>query len=140
MGLKRWVKHIIFPSTVGIDAFKNMIDEGSFVEGIKKSFKQEYCEDNPLTTPIYKAGKYDGKIDGYSEASDEYEKKLLDQADKFTKEKNTFQSERDEYERLLDEYEKIIKKLQEKANKSEKDIKFLNALLIKERELKKLRE
>ena len=83
MGLKRWIKHEVMPVTKYTDAIKNMIDEGSVVEGIKKSVKQNYCEDNPVTTPIYEAGKFDGKKEGYVEASNEYEKKLLEQADLF---------------------------------------------------------
>ena len=74
MGLKRWIKHMLLPVTMYTDTAKNMIEEGSVVDGFKKSVKQEYCEDNPLTSPIYKAGKYDGKVEGYEEASDEYEK------------------------------------------------------------------
>ena len=138
MGLERWVKHMIFPTTVGVDAVKNMIDEGSFVEGIKKSIKQEYCEDNPLTTPIYNKGKYEGKVEGYEEASDEYEKKLLDQADEFLKQKKIYESEREAYETLLDEYEAEIDALSEKINRTETENEYLQQLLLRDRKLRKM--
>jgi len=57
-----------------------MVDEGSVKEGIKRTIKEDYCEDNPLTSTIYKAGKYDGKVEGYNEASGVYEAKLVEQA------------------------------------------------------------
>lgn len=82
----------------------------------------------------------EGKKQGYAEASDEYERKLLNLADKFTKEKDAFQKERNEYEDLLDEFDKKIQELQEKNNKSQQEIELLNQLLLKERELKKLRD
>ena len=138
MGLKRWIKHMIFPCTIGEDIAKNMIEEGSVVDGFKKTVKQEYCEDNPLTSPIYKVGKYDGKVEGYEEASDEYEKKLLEQADLFIQQKKDFLKEREEYESLLDEYDKKISELQIYANKTQTEKDLLQKLLIKERELKNL--
>ena len=74
MGLGRFIKHVLVPGSYSIDLVKNIVDEGSVVEGYKKSIKQEFTEDNPLTASIYKHGKYDGKKEGYAEASDEYEK------------------------------------------------------------------
>lgn len=83
---------------------------------------------------------FEGKKQGYAEASDVYEKKLLEQANKFTKEKDAFKKERDEYEALLDKFDKRICELQEKADKSQQEIELLNELLLKERELRKLSE
>ena len=83
---------------------------------------------------------YEGKKQGYAEASDEYEKKLLEQANKFTKERDAFIKERDEYESLLDKFDKRICELQEKVNKSQQEVVLLNELLLKERELRKLSE
>lgn len=68
-----------------IDTVKNMVEEGSVIEGVKKTAKEDWCEDNPITSRVYQAGKYDGKVEGYEEASDEYEEKLLKQADEFLK-------------------------------------------------------
>lgn len=81
---------------------------------------------------------YEGKKQGYAEASDEYEKKLLTQAEEFIKQKKDFQMERDAYEALLDEYEIEIDKLNSKLNKSEDEKEYLYQLMLKERELKKL--
>lgn len=41
MGLGRFVKHMILPSTYGLDMAKNMIDEGNVVKGYKKTIKQD---------------------------------------------------------------------------------------------------
>ena len=49
MGLDRWVKHMVLPSTFCTDTAKNMIDEGGVVEGIRKTVEQECFEDNPMT-------------------------------------------------------------------------------------------
>lgn len=129
---------MLIPTTLYTDMAKNMIDEGSVVEGYKKSLKQEYTEDNPLTSPIYKWGKYDGKEEGYSEASDEYELKLLQQADEILKQKQIFEDERDAYEELLDEYEREIEVLESKVSRTEEENAFLQELLSRERKLRML--
>lgn len=53
MGFGRFVKHVLMPGTVYVDAVKNMIDEGSVVEGYKRTVKETYCEDIPITSHIY---------------------------------------------------------------------------------------
>ena len=138
MGLRRFIKHALVPGTIAMDLVKNMIDEGDIVEGAKKSIKQEITEDNPFTAPVYMYGKYDGKKEGYAEASDEYEKKLLEQADEFLKQKKDYEKERDEYEKLLDAYEQKIGELENKVDRTQAENKFLRQLLIRERGLMKL--
>ncbi|WP_270816313.1 hypothetical protein [Hungatella effluvii] len=137
MGVGRWIWR---SSTLGrtIDTVKNIIDEGSVVDGIKRTAREDYTEDNPLTSAIYKDGKYDGKIEGYVAASDEYEEKLLKQADEFLKQKTVFEYERDNYEKLLDEYEQEIERLSSKCSRSEAENLLLQQLLLKERKLKKM--
>ena len=49
---------------------------------------------------------------GYKEASDEYERKMRQQADDFIKQRRDFQKERDAYEELIKEYEAYIDKLE----------------------------
>lgn len=93
MGLGRFLKHVLVPGTYIVDLVKNMVDEGSVVEGCKKSINQEIAEDNPFTSPVYKYGKYDGKKEGYAEASTEYEKSLLNQADEFLKQEKDYEKE-----------------------------------------------
>ena len=73
-----------------IDTVRNIVEEGDFVDGVKRTIKEDWTEDNPLSSAIYNSGKYDGKIEGYAEASDEYEAKLLDQADKFLQQQKIF--------------------------------------------------
>ncbi len=84
MGLKR----MLWRSTgIGrtIDTIKNIADEGSLIEGVKRTVKEDYCEDNPITSTIYKSGKYDGRKEGYAEASDEYEKEIAELSGKVNK-------------------------------------------------------
>lgn len=108
-------------------------------------------KEHPMVTGVYgstlldrvidhetKPYVYEGKKQGYAEASDEYEKKFLTQAEEFIKQKKDFQMERDAYEALLDEYEIEIDKLNSKLNKSEDEKEYLYQLMLKERELKKL--
>ena len=116
MGIKRWIKHVLLPHTIATDSIKNMIDEGSVVEGWKKSIKQEYCEDNPVTVPIYRAGEYDGKVKGYTEASDEYDKLFLEQEEKFRQQTKEHKRECQEKEALLDESFKKIAELIDEDN------------------------
>lgn len=121
-----------------IDTIKNIVGEGSVVDGVKKTIKEDYCEDNPITAHIYNVGKYDGKKDGYVQASKEYESKLLEQAELFLKQTKDFQKEKAAYEKLLEEYEVAITELEEKVNRTEQENQLLQLLLIKERQLKKL--
>lgn len=137
MGLKRYFWRMFGPGMT-IDMIKNSLEEGNPVEGIKRTVRETVCEDNPITSRIYKAGQYDGKIEGYIDASAEYENKLLEQADLFLQQKRVFESERDEYERLLDAYEAEIERLSKKLDRSEKENERLQQLLLKERELKSL--
>ena len=114
------------------------MDTGSLVEGVKRTVKEDCCEDNPITSVIYKSGKYEGKIEGYEEAPDEYEKKLLNQADEFLKKSHIFEGEKNADEQLLDEYEKKICELSEKINRTEVENKYLQQLLLRERKLRKI--
>lgn len=138
MGFGRFVKHVLMPGTIYVDIVRNTIDEGSVVEGYKKTIKEMYCEDMPITSHFYKAGKYDGKVDGYNEASQEYEEKLLKQADEFLNQKKVFEAERGAYETLLNEYEKEIYALEQKVDKTEAENAYLQALLIRDRKLRKI--
>lgn len=136
MGIKR----LLWRSTgIGrvIDTAKNIRDEYSVVDGIKRTIKEDYYEDNPITSAIYEAGKYDGKAQGYEKASDEYKEKLLKQGNEFLKQTNNFKNMKAEYEKLLDEYEKVIDELERKSNRTELENEYLRRLLSKERELRK---
>lgn len=121
-----------------IDTVRNIIDEGSAVDGVKRTIKEDWTEDNPIGAIIYNSGKYDGKIEGYVEASNEYEAKLLEQADKFLQQTKIYESEREEYEVLLDSYEREIEELTEKANRTEAENIYLQELLLRDRKLRKM--
>ncbi|MBR5021642.1 MAG: hypothetical protein IKY18_00330 [Oscillospiraceae bacterium] len=121
-----------------VDTVRNIVDEGSVADGIKRTIKEDLTEDNPITSAIYRDGRYEGKIEGYAEASEEYEAKLLDQADKFLTQQKVFESERDEYEKLLDAYEQEIDALMEKVNRTEAENAYLQQLLMRDRKLRKM--
>lgn len=134
MGLKRGLWR---STSIGrtIDTVKNIVDEGSISGGVKRMIKEDLTEDNPLGKMIYDSGRYDGKKERYEEASAEYEHKLIEQADLFLKQTRVFEEERDEYEKLLDEYDKEIELLENKADKTDRENKYLQELLLKERKL-----
>lgn len=69
------------------------------------NFYQRYLQD-------MEKGRYEGAKAGYKEASDEYERKMRQQADDFIKQRRDFQKERDAYEELIKEYEAYIDKLE----------------------------
>lgn len=93
-----------------------------------KNFYDRWIED-------HNKGRYEGKKEGYAEASDEFEQKLRKQADDFLKQKKNVERALDEYEQLLDEYEKYILELEEKCAPS-KDIDEFASILNDLRELK----
>lgn len=138
MGLKRWLwSNNPIGKTVQI--VKNIGEEGSVTGGLKKTIKQAWCEDDPISSKVYGAGKYDGKKEGYVEASNLYEKKLIEQADFFLEKEKIFECERNEYEALLDEYEKEIEELTAKANRTEQENMYLQKLLLKDRKLRQMK-
>lgn len=123
-----------------IDTIKNIVDQESIVDGVKKTIYEDICEDNPITSHIYNKGKYEGKKEGYVEASDEYEEKLLSQADRFLQQKQLFEFQQIEYEKLLDDFEKEIDFLQTKLNRTNEENQYLQQLLHKERKLRNLNQ
>lgn len=134
MGLKRGLWRSTGIGWV-VDAVKNVVDEGSVSDGVKKTIKEDLTEDSPIGKMIYESGRYDGKKEGYEEASAEYEHKLIEQADRFLTQTRVFEEERDEYEKLLDEYDQEIELLENKADKTDRENKYLQELLLKERKL-----
>ena len=137
MGLKRFVWRNVLGGW-SADNVKNIVEEGGIIKGIKRTIKEDFCEDNPITSQLYKIGKADGKVEGYEEASNEYEQKLLAQADLFIQQMKVCKEEMKAYEELLDAYEEEIERLTSKLNKTEAENRFLQALLIRERKLQKL--
>ncbi|HBG11064.1 MAG TPA: hypothetical protein DDX68_02530 [Clostridium sp.] len=137
MGFKRWLWR---SNVIGrtIDTLKNIVEEENLIEGVKRTVKEDFCEDNPLTSIIYRSGHLDGKKEGYYEASYEYEKKLLKQADRFLQQTRIYENERAAYETLLDEYEKEITMLTEKVNRTEEENAYLQELLLRDRKLRRM--
>lgn len=138
MGLKRFVWRSTSAGRI-IDTVSNMVEEGSITEGFKRTLKEDLCEDNPLTKPIYDTGKYDGQIEGYNQASAEYEEKLLKQAEEFLKQKDLFIEQREAYEELLDAYDKEIEELKNKMNRTQEETDYFEKLLLSERQLVRLK-
>ena len=127
-----------------VDTVRNVYEEGDIKEGIKRTLDEDmedarsFIRENPITRPIYKSGKDDGKKEGYNQASAEYEKKLLEQAELFLKQRKICEAERDQYEKLLDEYEEEITRLESKINKTETEKEYLHELWRRESQLRKL--
>ena len=120
-----------------IDTTKNIIEEGSIKNGLKRTVRED-LEDTPIVSNIYNMGKYEGKKQGYVDASKEYEEKLLSQAEHFINQKELLINEVSNYEKLLDEYEVEIERLEGKLNKTESENQYLSKLLNNERKLKQM--
>lgn len=135
------LKRFLWRSTAvgrSIDIAKSIKETGDITKGYKKVLKEYFTEDAPVTSQIYEIGKYDGAKEGYMTASSEYEKKLLEQADLFLSKKKLYKDDRDAYEQLLDEYKSEIERLSMLVEKNENERAFLQELLIRERNLKRL--
>lgn len=138
MGFKRFLKKTLIPGYNTIDIIQK-VSENGIVDGIKEKMKEDYLEDMPGVSHVYNIGKYDGKKDGYIQASYEYEKKLLKQAEEFFNQKKDFNKQRDEYEQLINEYELYIEEMSTKESLTSEEEKYLNKIMIMERRLIKER-
>lgn len=92
-----------------------------------------------LTDKVFENGRALGKKEGYVQASFEYEKKLINQAEEFLKQKKVFESDKDRYEQLIDEYEIYIDNMMNKSNMSNEEKDYMNKIMVIERKLKKMK-
>ena len=136
MGIVRFLRRTNSINRI-IDTTKNIIEEGSIKDGLRRTVRED-IEDTPIVSNIYNMGKYEGKKQGYVDASKEYEEKLLSQAEHFINQKELLVNEVSNYEKLLDEYEVEIERLEGKLNKTESENKYLSKLLNNERKLKQM--
>ena len=136
MGIVRFLRRTNSINRI-IDTTKNIIEEGSIKDGLRRTVRED-IEDTPIVSNIYNMGKYEGKKQGYVDASKEYEEKLLSQAEHFINQKELLVNEVSNYEKLLDEYEVEIERLEGKLNKTESENKYLSKLLSKKRKLKQM--
>lgn len=135
MGVKRFLKKMVIPGYYSYEASKK-ISENGVKDGIKEIIKED-IEDIPGISHVYKMGRYEGKKEGYSQASYEYEEKLLKQAEEFLNQKKEFSNQKEEYEELLDEYEQYIKEMQSKETLSKEEQEYLSKIIIMENKLVK---
>lgn len=133
MGFKNFLVKTSVPFAAGIIKAKKIAEEGSFIKGTIKYYKEYFCEDVPGTSHIYKLGKYDGEKEGFNKASDVYEQKLTDQADEFIRQKELLKQK---YEELIDDMEREIEALENKLNRSEEENRALSLLIQKLNELR----
>lgn len=91
-----------------------------------------------LTDKVFEKGRSLGKKEGYVQASFEYEKKLIEQAEEFLKQAKIFEQDKDRYEQLINDYERHIDEMMQKSNLSNKEKEFMSKLMIMERKLKNL--
>ena len=72
------IRGIIKSTPIGrlITTAYNIVDERSLVDGIKRTIKEDWTEDNIITAPVYRWGKNEGyregERDGYIRCSREY--------------------------------------------------------------------
>lgn len=138
MGFTRFLKKAFIPGYDQIDTMKKIAKHG-VVDGVKEKFREDYLEDMPITSHIYKEGKYDGKKEGYVEASDKYKDKFSKQTEKFLEQSQVFASQKEEYDKLLNDYEIYICELERKSDLSQQEKECLNKLVMMERKLVKLK-
>lgn len=138
MGVGRFIRRIN-PTVHTVETVQNIVKEKSVKKGLERTFREDFCEDNPLTRSVYDVGKLDGKEEGYVEASQEYESKLLGQAAEFLKQRELDEKQLEAYEQLLDGYESAISELEAKVERTEEENELLGQLLIQERQLRKLK-
>ena len=139
MGLWRLLKRSSLPVFLH-DLIKMTKEEKSFWKAYKRIIAETYCEDFPVTSVFYKAGKRSGFKEGYECASNEYQQKLLQQADEFLAQKKILKENEEKYNALLDECEKEIERLQKDNSKTKQECKYLKLLLKKRKKLKKMRK
>lgn len=138
MGFKRFLKKSLIPGYELKSIVENVVTFG-VVDGLKEEFKETYLDDMPGISHVYNAGKYDGKKEGYEKASNEYEKKLIKQADEFLKQEKVFEIDRARYEQLIDDYEIYIEEMMKKSNMSNEEKDYMNQIMVIERKLKQLK-
>ena len=139
MGFKRFLKKSLIPGYELKSIVENVVTFG-VVDGLKEEFKETYLEDMPGISHVYNAGKHDGKKEGYEKASNEYEKKLIKQADEFLKQEKVFEIDRARYEQLIDDYEIYIEEMMKKSNMSNEEKDYMNQIMVIERKLKQLKQ
>ena len=139
MGFIRFLMKQTIPGYSTVNTIKNIVDEGGVSGGVKRTLKEDFCEDNPITSTFYKIGKNDGKQEGYVEASKVYELKLRSLTEMFLNKKKVYDNQVADYEMLLNDYEALIDELQQKYNRTQEENEYLNLLLINERNLRKIR-
>lgn len=139
MGFIRFLMKQTIPGYSTVNTIKNIVDEGGVSRGVKRTLKEDFYEDNPITSTFYKIGKNDGKQEGYVEASKVYELKLRSLTEMFLNQKKVYDNQVADYEMLLNDYEALIDELQQKYNRTQEENEYLNLLLINERNLRKIR-
>ena len=139
MGFIRFLMKQTIPGYSTVNTIKNIVDEGGVSGGLKRTLKEDFCEDNPITSTFYKIGKNDGKQEGYVEASKVYELKLRSLTEMFLNQKKVYDNQVGDYEMLLNDYEALIDELQQKYNRTQEENEYLNLLLINERNLRRIR-
>ena len=124
MKVKRLLKKVLIPGYNAYDLVTKVNEDG-VVGGVKKKLKEDFIEDMPVVGNLYdmakEEGRVAGKVEGYVEASNEYEKKLLKQAEAFLKQKNKLTENIQQREVLIDEYEACIEKMENEIESLTKD-------------------
>jgi hypothetical protein len=112
-------KRMIIPLYNSKKVIKSVKKHG-LVKGITEDTK-ELAKEAPIISSVYNIGKsdgvYEGKKKGYVQASNKYEKKLLEQAEKFKEQKVVLENDIEERDSLLKEYEVYIEEKEAELEK-----------------------
>lgn len=115
MEWKRFAKKSLIPGYFWKDLVTKIQDDG-FKDGIIEKLREDLMEDNPLIGPFYDIGKadgrFEGKKEGYTQASGVYEDKIVNQAKKFEHQKHDLEQNIENKDLLLDRYENYIQHLE----------------------------
>lgn len=116
MSVYKFLKKVLIAATVPGATSMYVVKQVS-EHGVAGACKEEIKE-TPVINLVYKMGKddgkYEGKKEGYEQASNKYEKKLLAQAKEFKKQQQNLKNNSDTKDALMKEYEAYIQE-QEKA-------------------------
>lgn len=116
MGMKRMALRMLVPG-YGVARQINMMKKHGMKKGIEME-ANDLINDTPIVGHLLREGqrqgRYEGKKEGYIDASKVYEKKMKEQANRFLAEKNKFSETIDDYESLLDELQLYIQSLERK--------------------------
>lgn len=137
MNISRKIRRLI-PAVHAADTVRNMMQENSIKEGLRKTLHEDICEDSFVGAGIYNTGVKDGYRMGYKEASEIYETKLRRQSEAFFEKAEIAKNQINKYRKLLLEYEKYIEILEGESNRTKRENILLQKMIADKNRLENL--